>query len=168
MPTNNTVALIVDPDFGARIQEVAAKVRHTWVVATPANVVVAEQIWRASPNPSRLNMEGGVTTFIQYGVDQESWCDAILNAVDEHHNCHSYDPGYSILEVYGITLTERLRSALVELGFSFFFAHRLGFLCSQAATYLRDPGPICETTKTALLIGLRSFLNAANFPMPMR
>ncbi|MBY4796119.1 hypothetical protein [Burkholderia multivorans] len=79
MPTNNTVALIVDPDFGARIQEVAAKVRHTWVVATPANVVVAEQIWRASPNPSRLNMEGGATTFIQYGVDQESWCDAILN-----------------------------------------------------------------------------------------
>ncbi|EKS9912568.1 MULTISPECIES: hypothetical protein [Burkholderia] len=127
MPTNNTVALIVDPDFGARIQEVAAKVRHTWVVATPANVVVAEQIWRASPNPSRLNMEGGATTFIQYGVDQESWCDAILNAVDEHHNCHSYDPGYSILEVYGITLTERLRSALVELGFSFFSPTDWGF-----------------------------------------
>ncbi|HGO6129737.1 TPA: hypothetical protein ACK3RK_008363 [Burkholderia cepacia] len=127
MPTNNTVALIVDPDFGARIQEVATRVRHTWVVATPANIAVAEQIWRASPNPSRLNTEGGVTTFIQYGVDQESWFDAILNSVDEHHNCHSYDPGYSILEVYGITLTERLRSALVEFGFSVFSPTDSGF-----------------------------------------
>lgn len=68
----DTVALIVDPDFGARIQEVIARVRHAWVVATPANVAVAEQIWRASPNSPGLNMEGGVTTFIQYGVDRES------------------------------------------------------------------------------------------------
>ncbi|WP_176060191.1 hypothetical protein [Paraburkholderia sp. BCC1876] len=127
MPTNDTVALIVDPDFSARIQEVVARVRHTWVVATPANVAVAEQIWRALPKPPELNMEGGITTFIQYGVDREGWCDAILDSVDDHHNCYSYDPGYSILEVYGTPLTERLRSALVEFGFSVFTPTEYGF-----------------------------------------
>ncbi|WP_157653645.1 hypothetical protein [Burkholderia ubonensis] len=124
---NDTVALIVDPDFGARIQEVVARVRHTWVVATPANVAVAEQIWRASPNSPGLNMEGGVTTFIQYGVNRESWCDAILDSVDDHHNSYSGDPGYSILEVYGIPLTNRLQSVLVELGFSVFTSMDYGF-----------------------------------------
>lgn len=69
---NDTVALIVDPDFSARIPEVVARVRHTWVVATPANVAVAEQIWKASPNSPGLNTQGGVTTFIQYGADRES------------------------------------------------------------------------------------------------
>lgn len=123
---NDTVALIVDPDFSARIQEVVARVGHTWVVATPANVAVAEQIWRASNSPG-LNMEGGVTTFTQYGVDRESWCDAILDSVDEHHNSYSGDPGYSILEVYGIALTNRLQSVLAELGFSVFTSMDYGF-----------------------------------------
>ncbi|MEQ0777917.1 hypothetical protein ABLT15_37070 [Paraburkholderia tropica] len=127
MPTNETVALIVDPVFGARIHEVAARVRHTWVVATPANVAVAEQIWRASPNSLGLNIEGGVTTFIQYGVDRESWCDSILDSVDEHHNAYSGAPGYSILEVYGIPLTNQLQSTLVELGFSDFSSMNDGF-----------------------------------------
>ncbi len=127
MPTNDTVALIVDPDFGARIREVAARVRHTWVVASPANVAVAEQMWRASPTPNRLDIEGGVITFIQYGVGRESWCDAILDSVDEHHNRHSYDPGYSVLEAHGIPLTERLRSTLVEFGFSVFMPTDCGF-----------------------------------------
>lgn len=110
----DTVALIVDPDFRARIQEVIARVRHTWVVATPANVAVAEQIWRASPNSRGLHMEGGVTRFIQYG----------------DHNSHSCDPGYSILEVFGISLTNRLQSVLVELGFSAFTSMDYG-LCAR-------------------------------------
>ncbi|MBR8393472.1 hypothetical protein [Burkholderia cenocepacia] len=124
---NDTVALIVDPDFSARIPEVVARVRHTWVVATPANVAVAEQIWKASPNSPGLNTQGGVTTFIQYGADRESWCSAILDSVDTHHNSYTGDPGYSILEVYGIPPTSRLQSVLVELGFSVFTAMDYGF-----------------------------------------
>jgi hypothetical protein len=126
METNDTVALIVDPEFGTRIRDVAARVWHTWVVATPENVVVAEQIWSA-PNSADLNMQGGVTTFIQHGADRESWCDAILDSVDEHHNNYSRDPGYSILEVYGTPLTERLRAVFVEFGFSIFTPTDYGF-----------------------------------------
>uniref|UniRef100_UPI003F490B94 hypothetical protein n=1 Tax=Cupriavidus necator TaxID=106590 RepID=UPI003F490B94 len=127
MMTKDTVALIVDPEFGTRIRDVAARVWHTWVVATPANVVVAEQIWAASPNSTELNKQGGVTTFIQYGADRESWCDAILDSADEHHNSYSQDPGYSILEVYGIPITERLQRVFVEFGFSIFTPTDYGF-----------------------------------------
>lgn len=128
MVTKDTVALIVDPEFGSRIRDVAGGVWHTWVVATPENVVVAEQIWAASPNSTQLNMQGGVTTFIPYGADRESWCDAILDSVDEHHNSYSQDdPGYSVLEVYGIPITERLRPAFVEFGFSIFTPTDYGF-----------------------------------------
>lgn len=128
---NDTAALIVDPEFGARIRGVAAKVRHTWVVATPTNVAVAEQIWSASSNPPGLNKEGGVTTFFQYGADRESWCEAILDSVDEHHNSHSCTPGYSVLEVYGISLTERLRPVFIEFGFSIFKATDYGFFARK-------------------------------------
>lgn len=100
---------------------------HTWVVATPVNVAVAEQIWGASPNSTGLNIQGGVITFIQYGADRESWCDAILDSVDEHHNSYSQYPGYSILEVYGIPLSGGLQPVLVEFGFSIFAPTDYGF-----------------------------------------
>jgi hypothetical protein len=131
MVTNDTVALIVDPEFGGRIREVAARVRHTWVVATPTNVAVAEQIWSTSPKPPGLNKEGGVTTFVQYGAERESWCDAILDSVDDHHNSHSCNPGYSVMEVYGISLTERLRTVFIEFGFSIFTATDYGFFARK-------------------------------------
>ncbi|WP_333975864.1 hypothetical protein [Burkholderia cepacia] len=134
MVTNDPVALIVDPEFGTRIRDVAARVRHTWVVATPANIAVAEQIWRALTNPPGLGNEGAVTTFLQYGADRESWCDAILDAVDDHHSAHSRNPGYSILEVYGTPLTERLRPTLVELGFSIVTPTDYGFCARKEPT----------------------------------
>jgi hypothetical protein len=131
MGTNDTVALIVDPEFGRRIREVAERVRHTWVVATPTNVAVAEQIWSGSPKPLGLNKEGGVTTFFQYGADRESWCDAILDSADEHHNSHSCNHGYSVIEVYGVSLTDRLRTVFVEFGFSIFMAADYGFFARK-------------------------------------
>jgi hypothetical protein len=55
----------------------------------------------------------------------------MLNAVDEHHNGYSHDPGYSILEVYGIPFTERLRPAFTDLGFSSFEQTAYGFLARK-------------------------------------
>lgn len=130
MLMTDTIALVVDPDFGVRIREVVRGVLHTWVVASPANVAVAEEIWRGLPNARENNMEGGVTTFVQSGADRESWCDAILHTLDEHHNSHSREPGYAILQVYGIPFAERLRTVFVECGFSIFTPTDYGF-CAQ-------------------------------------
>ncbi|VWC77128.1 hypothetical protein BCO18442_00976 [Burkholderia contaminans] len=51
----------------------------------------------------------------------------MLGSVDEHHNGYSHDPGYTVLEVYGIAFTERLRPAFTELGFSSFEQTAYGF-----------------------------------------
>jgi hypothetical protein len=135
--TNDTVALIVDPDFGARILEVAARSRHTWVVATPVNTAATEQFWAASPKAPELNAGGGVTTFFQSGADRESWCISILGTLDDHHNEHACKLGYSVIEVYGIAITGRLRSAFAELGFSTLVTTTYGF-CA------RKPEPVEE------------------------
>jgi len=129
---NDSIALIVDPDFGARLRVVAAKSRHTWIVATAANVAVAEQIW-ATSGVSPPNMDGGVTTFRQYGPCAESCCAAILNTIDDHHSEYSQAPAYADLVVYGVQLTERLRSVLTELGFLTFAPTQHGFCAHKPA-----------------------------------
>jgi hypothetical protein len=72
-------------------------------------------------------IEGGITTFRRYGVDRESWCDAVLDSIEDHHDRRKGNSGYSVLEVYGISLTSRLRSAFVECGFSLFAEADYGF-----------------------------------------
>ncbi|KAG8153562.1 hypothetical protein [Burkholderia catarinensis] len=117
MTKQDTIALVVDPGSGERIRDIAASVRHTWVVTSDINDTVVKLIWNASPALPGQAAEGGVTTFLRYGGDRESWCAGILDVVDEHHNQYSGD-GYAILDVYGTPLSERLQQALSALGFS--------------------------------------------------
>lgn len=122
-----TIALIVDPDFGAAVGDIAATVAHTWIVDSDENCTAVEQIWRSSAKPLGHMMVNGVTTLRRYGADRESWCDAVLDSIEDHHDSRRGNPGYSALEVYGTALTGRLRSAFVECGFSTFTATDYGF-----------------------------------------
>ncbi|WP_175038959.1 hypothetical protein [Burkholderia contaminans] len=127
MTTPYTVALVVDPDFGSHLVTVSSRI-HTWIVATAANAAAAEKIWAEQPEPRAHSIERGVTTFrADLGKDRNSWCEMMLGSVDEHHNGYSHDPGYTVLEVYGIAFTERLRPAFTELGFSSFEQTAYGF-----------------------------------------
>jgi hypothetical protein len=122
-----TVALVVDPNFGAHLGALAARM-HTWIVATPENSAAAEIIWNLSANTKGNGLESGVTTFIaDLKSDREGWCDAILDSIDEHHNSYSHDPGYTVLEVYGVPFTERLGLAFAECGFASFEQTEFGF-----------------------------------------
>ncbi|WP_345816888.1 hypothetical protein AAGS40_28390 (plasmid) [Paraburkholderia sp. PREW-6R] len=127
MIASDTIALIVDPDFGLPTREVAARVRHTWIVETPENLATVIKIRKASHKPLEHMMENGITTFLQYGPDPESWCDTTLDSVEEHHSSHAGGRGYGVLEIYGISLTERLRRACLEFGFSVFAETDYGF-----------------------------------------
>ncbi|RXV67337.1 hypothetical protein D1006_18810 [Burkholderia stabilis] len=134
MTKQDTIALIVDPDSGERIHDIAAIVRHTWVVTSPVNDAVVKQIWTASLAPSGQDGESRVTTFLRYGSDRESWCAGILDAVDDHHNSTMHRDGYSILEVYGTPLSARLRQAVSSLGFSGFMSTATGFRATRHAS----------------------------------
>ncbi|QDQ82928.1 hypothetical protein [Paraburkholderia megapolitana] len=127
MRETDTIALIVDPDFGALVDDIAAKVAHTWIVDSDENCAAVKEIWQSSTRPLDQTMKNGITTFRRYGADRESWCDAVLDSIEDHHDSRRGNPGYALLEVYGTPLTDRLRSSLIECGFSTFTATDFGF-----------------------------------------
>lgn len=131
MTEPHTIALIVDPECGERIREVAAGVRHTWVVTSDVNDAVVERIWRESRLARTFGAEGGVTRFDRHGDDPASWCDSILDAIEDHHGSLTRQHGYTALDVRGVALSARLRSSLVECGFSVFTPTNEGFVAGK-------------------------------------
>jgi hypothetical protein len=70
------VFVVVDGDYGQRLAELA-QTGPVWIVDTPANRTVAQQIWTAHPNRSHL--EGGTTFKIAEGTSSE---DILINELD--------------------------------------------------------------------------------------
>jgi hypothetical protein len=128
-----TVALVVDPNFGERLCQLASRL-HTWAVGTPDNCAVAERLWASEPKSFQSNIERGITTF-NPGTDgnPEAWCAAMVGTVDQHHDELSHDPGYTVLEVHGAKFSERLRPHFGELGFTVFEDTDYGFRACKAA-----------------------------------
>ena len=134
MTSPYTVALVLDPNFGDRLNPVAERI-HTWAVDSPINRAVAEKMWAARTDQSKYSIEKGITVFnFNPGANPEFWCKEILDTLDHHHNEMSHDPGYSILQVYGIKFSEYLRPYFVKLGFSEFEETSYGFRSTKLLT----------------------------------
>jgi hypothetical protein len=118
------VSIIVDPEFGNRLQIVANET-PVWIVDSPLNKSAAEDLWKSHRKQSYLD---GVTTFhVEPNSTPEKWCANIIGTVDEHHGEYSHDPPYSIVEVIGVKLTTRLRHAFEECGLNEFVETTEGF-----------------------------------------
>jgi len=110
------VAIVVDPNFGERLIQLAAEL-HVWAVDSPANRTAAERI-RATPGAAN-SLERGITMFgAALGAAPERVVADILATVDLHHGVYSHTPAWSIVHVYGAPISPSLRLALRELGFS--------------------------------------------------
>jgi hypothetical protein len=114
-----SVALVVDPQFGGRVVELSNRM-HTWLVDSSSNCAAAEAIWAAKVPGTPYSVESGVTTFKPYGATPEDWCVDIVGSIDDHHNSYAHTPGYTVLEVYGVAHSERIRAAFQEVGFTQF------------------------------------------------
>jgi hypothetical protein len=129
--TPYTVALVLDPAFGERLKSLAARV-HAWVVRTPANETVAQELWSSQSKTSPPSIETGVTTFETEGLSSpEEWCIDVLDTLDLHHNNYSHHPGYSVLEVYGLKFHDRLKAPFAQLGFTTFENTDYGFRATK-------------------------------------
>jgi hypothetical protein len=99
-------------DFGAQLPSLAEQF-HVWVVDTPVNRRAAEALWGIGPG----DRTHGVTTFKLYeGESIESSVVNLLPVIDEHHGLGDSWATNIVLEVLGVPLTARLRSALDALG----------------------------------------------------
>jgi hypothetical protein len=111
MNAEYTVALIVDPAFGARLSEIAGRM-PVWIVDTPVNRLAAEQHWAQHPAQSYTE---GVTTFTGNPAGTpEEWCVGELHTIDVHHGELSHVPPYKAIEVHGVVFNARLAAAFAE------------------------------------------------------
>ena len=123
------VFVVVDREYGQRLTD-QTQAGPIWVVDTPANREVAQEIWDAEPNRSHLQ---GITTF-KFPED-DSPEDILVNeldTIDLHHGKYSANPPYTVLEVIGTAITSRLRSELARFGFDEFQQTPDGFRAMRA------------------------------------
>jgi hypothetical protein len=96
-----------------------------WIVDSPVNRAVAEDLWAQFPKRTHLE---GVTTFKAAETDSpEEMLIGNLGTIDLHHGFYSADPPYTVLDVVGARLTARIEAALTDWGFDLFSATADGF-----------------------------------------
>jgi len=114
--TAATVAIVADPDFGDRLEELALRM-PVWIADTKGNSVAIKRFFR------RIRREGGAS-LASFVVDpkasREHWVASVLETVNEHHGPCSQDPPYQRIEVIGTPLSPALRAFCEELGFHSF------------------------------------------------
>ena len=118
------VFVVLDRDYGQRLVKLA-QTGPVWIVGTPANRSVAQEICAARPAHSHLDC---VTTF--KASEDESSEDMLINeldTIDLHHGTYSADPPYTVLDVIGTPITARLKAELGEFGFDHFQETPQGF-----------------------------------------
>jgi hypothetical protein len=118
------VFVVLDREYGERLTELAANA-PVWIVDTPTNRAVAQKIWTADPNRSHLE---AITTF--KAADASSPETALINhldTIDLHHGAYSTNPPYTVLEIIGTTISERVKTELSQFGFNQFQETAEGF-----------------------------------------
>jgi hypothetical protein len=130
------VTVVLDREYGERLSQLIAQ-GPVWVVDTPTNRAVAQKIWSADPNRSHLD---GITTFKTGSASSPE--DALLcelDTIDLHHGVHSANPPYTVVEVIGTSISDRLRCELSQFGFDQFEATPQGFRAMRPLPSDRSP-----------------------------
>jgi hypothetical protein len=124
-----TVSIVLDPNFGDRLTQLAA-IGPVWVTASITNRDAAEGYWaRQTPDAHQVTCWSEPRT----GASEEEWL-GILENIEVHHGEPWAGPGIAALEVYGVAPDEKARTALEEYGYAVSASRPDGF----TARRLRD------------------------------
>jgi hypothetical protein len=123
-PRPYKVIVVLDPDFGERLADLPPGV-PVWIVDTVINRLVAHRLSKERPPKSHLD---GITTFRggSASTPEQRLIDE-FSMIDLHHGPYSADPPYSELEIYGVSATPVVRSALEHIGFEVTASTDTGF-----------------------------------------
>jgi hypothetical protein len=122
------VFVVLDREYGDNLSRLV-EASPVWIVDTPRNRAVAQAIWSADPNRTDLD---GITIF-RIG-DESSPEDALiqeLETIDLHHGVHSANPPYTVVEVIGTGISDRIKGKFAEFGFNHFEPTSQGFRASR-------------------------------------
>jgi hypothetical protein len=118
------VFIVLDRDYGERVSDLT-QTEPVWIVDTPLNRAAAQRFWADNPNRSNLD---GVTTF-KFGEDGSAE-DILINeldTIDLHHGTYSANPPYTVVEVVGTGITDKIKGKFAEFGFDQFEPTPQGF-----------------------------------------
>jgi hypothetical protein len=123
------VIVVVDRGFGEKLETIPAGV-PVWIVDSSVNRAAAEKMWAAAPQVSHLE---GITIFTSpEGASPERSLIGQIDTIDLHHGIYSADPPYSVLDVIGVAITEGIKSALEQNGFTEIHPLEAGFRASHS------------------------------------
>ena len=108
-----TIAIVLDPEFGAQLFAIAA-LHPVWVVDSPANRPVIEAVW----SQRRLDKVPREVTIFRAidGMSPQEHVAALLGTIDAHHGPAVQHPAFVTLVVDGAAPDDRLREALRSHG----------------------------------------------------
>ena len=109
------VIAIVDRAFGDKLKTIPTGV-PVWIIDSSVNRAAAKEVWDTAPLVSHLE---GITVFKSPDdASPERSLIGQIDAIDLHHGFYSADPPYSVLDVIGAAVTQEIRAALDQIGFS--------------------------------------------------
>jgi hypothetical protein len=101
-------------------------------VNTPLNRVVARRLWKERNQKGHL---AGITTFNDSrSSSAEDLLVSELDKTDLHHGSHSANPRYTILEVLGAPLSDRVIAELSQYGVDESYPSAAGFRAVPAVS----------------------------------
>jgi hypothetical protein len=108
------VFVILDREYGDGIFHLPKK-SPIWIIDTPKNRTAAQIAWSRDASGDHLE---GVTTF-KAGDDlsPENALIQELGTIDLHHGVYSANPPYTVLDVIGTGVSDRVKERLAEFGF---------------------------------------------------
>ena len=140
VPAQQRVYLVVDRSFGQRLTALA-KVGHVWAVASAVNSPVIQAFWQDDRADKEAELMGpGITAFqeMYVGEPKERLCARLSEELDIHHGEGSGHAPWHEIEVFGVTLTDELRTRFGDLGGQTFVPTPEGFICRRENALLDD------------------------------
>ncbi len=110
-----TVAIVLDPGFGAQLFALAAQ-HPVWIVDSPTNRAIIEAVW-SQRRHDKLPREVNVFRAIE-GLSAAEHVSALLSSVYAAHGPHAQDPAFTTLLVDGAEPDDALAAALLARGAS--------------------------------------------------
>ena len=121
------VAVVLDPNFGDRLTELAKNI-HVWAVDSQTNKLAAERYIEELKNRSLGDVEAKLTLTISHRSKLDS---DFLETLEDHHSEYAQDPPWSEIEVFGISLDKSTQELLKNWGFQDFEKTTEGFIAKK-------------------------------------
>ena len=119
-----TVAIVLDANFGAELQQLAARM-PVWIVDSPGNRAAIEGEWTRR---RRDGVERELSVFrLIDGLSASAHIVALLRTIDRAHGPAAQQPPFTSLLVFGANADEDAATAIRELGGGFPIATADGF-----------------------------------------